>query len=295
MSPPPAQPSPDLAGLEQTAAALVRQVARDIVRPSLGGPQSKHHWMSHAQVFTVDDHRAGQELIKLFGESFPSHGQIVEDCDPVPGDGVHEWYIDPIDGSANHLRGIPYVAVTAGLMIDGEPVVGVVHDVVRDITFSAHRGGGARVHDDDGVRPTHIAETTALADAMVIAHLSRRGPLVCLPDVLQDVLWNTRKIRCMGSIALDLALLAAGEADLLVVGRGTPQRLLDIVGGMVVLSEAGGRIVTADGRPVSRETRTLVAGPPSICDEFVALMQRHDLEGWTADRAHPPHADERVD
>src|SRR4030095_15775601 len=97
----------------------------------------------------------------------------------------------------------------------------------------------------------------------LIAHLARRGPLVCLPGALPHMLWHVRKIRCMGSIALDLGLLAAGEADLLVVGRGSPQRMLDIVGGLVVLQEAGGAVMTAGGGPVTTETGTPLAGAPA--------------------------------
>lgn len=293
--PPPPPPTPssaalDLAAAEATARRIVEDVGETIVRPSMGGPLSDHHWRTHTQVHTVDDHEAGMALIESLRAAFPDHGLVVEDCDPVEGDGRHVWHVDPIDGSANHLRGIPYVSVTAGLVVDGEPVVGVVHDIVRDVTWSAHAGGGARVHDGDGVNPTAVASTAGLGDAMVIAHLSRRGPLVAMPGVLQDLLWNVRKIRCMGSIALDLGLLAAGEADLLVVGRGTPQRMLDILGGMVVLREAGGAVMTAAGGPVDETTRTLVAGPPDLCRAFVELMAGHDLEGWTSDRARRPDA-----
>ncbi|HZL99504.1 MAG TPA: inositol monophosphatase family protein [Planctomycetota bacterium] len=202
----------------------------------------------------------------------------------------------PIDGSANHLRGIPYVGMTAGLCLRGEPVVGVVHDLLRGITFSACAGGGVRRRGPlvgagpagGGPPEVRVSGTPRLRDAMLIAHLSRRGPLVCRPGALQHLLWHVRKIRCMGSIALDLALLAAGEADLLVVGRGSPQRLLDIVGGLVVLREAGGAVMTAAGTPVTGSTRTLVAGPEPLCRTFIELMAGYDLEGWTQEQAQPP-------
>ncbi|MHC4844780.1 MAG: inositol monophosphatase family protein [Planctomycetota bacterium] len=286
----PADSSSELEAMERIAAEHLRLVARKIVRPSFGGPRSEHTWLSHTQVHTVDDERAGAYLAELFARSFPGHGLVVEDRETIPGDGVYEWFIDPIDGSANHMRGIPYVSITAGLMRDGEPVVGAVHDLMRDVTLSASRGNGARLlNEDDEVEPVHVSDTSNLQDAMLIAHLSRRGPLVCIPDVLQHVLFNIRKIRCMGSIALDLALLAGGEADLLVVGRGSPQRMLDIVGGLVVVEEAGGAVMTAEGHPVSEKTRTLVAGPPELCRAFVALMERYDLEGWRHEDARPPN------
>jgi fructose-1,6-bisphosphatase/inositol monophosphatase family enzyme len=279
----------ELAAAERTAAEHLRRVAREIVRPSFGGPAGEHHWSSHTSVHTAADEKAGQALHEAFSRSFPGHGLVIEDRPRVPAPGPWEWLVDPIDGSANHLRGIPYVSLTAGLCRDGEPVVGVVHDPLRDRTWSAHVGGGAWMRDGDGApQPLRVSETPQLRDAMLIAHLARRGPLVSLPGVLQHLLWHVRKIRCMGSIALDLALLSAGEADLLIVGRGGPQRMLDIAGGLVVLREAGGAVMTANGQPVTSKTRTLIAGPPALCAALVELMADHDLEGWTQERAVPP-------
>ncbi len=284
----PHPPSPDLHAWERSAAQIVRQVAHALVRPSFGGPLADHHWATETQVHTHADEQAGAALEAALAARFPGHGLIVEDREPVPGDGRHVWYVDPIDGSANHLRGIPYVAVTVGLTLDDVPVVGVVHDLIRDVTLSASRGNGARALVEGQLTEIRIAATERLSDAMLIAHLARRGPLLGRPDALQRMLWNVRKIRCMGSIALDLALLATGEADLLVVGRGKPQRMLDILGGLVVLEEAGGKVCTASGDPVSPATRTLVAGPPALCDAFVELMAGDDLESWTSDLAAAP-------
>lgn len=287
MTRPPAPPL-DLAACAETAAAHLRAVAAELVLPSFGGVPSEHHWLDRTQVHTVDDAAAGADLARRFAASFPGHGLIVEDRPAVPGDGRHIWHVDPIDGSANHLRGIPYVSLSAGLEVDGVPVAGAVHDLIRGVTLSAHAGGGARRRDAAGtVTPAHVAPTARLADAILIAHLARRGPLVALPGVLPRVLWNVRKIRCMGSIALDFALLATGEADLLVVGRGGPQRMLDIMGGLAILREAGGAVMTCAGGPVSAGTRTLVAGPEPLCRAFVELVADFDMEGWTGDRAQP--------
>jgi len=274
--------------MEAVAAAHLRRVAEQIVVPGFGTGPGNHRWTSHTQVHTEDDARAGAALHELFAASFPEHGLVIEDREVVPGDGRHEWLIDPIDGSANHLRGIPYVSMTAGLRVDGEPVVGVVHDVVRDTTLGAHAGGGTTVHHGDPDPPLRVAPTRRLADAMTIVHLARRGPLMGRPGALATLLWGVRKIRCMGSIALDLALLARGEGDLLVVGRGRPQRQLDIAGGLVLLAEAGGAAMTARGEPFTDDSFTLVAGPRPLCEELVELMADHDLEGWTADQCVPP-------
>ncbi|HZJ73065.1 MAG TPA: inositol monophosphatase family protein [Planctomycetota bacterium] len=291
MQPPAPTDVAQLRRMEDVAATHLARVAAELVLPSFGGALGEHHWASHSQVHTAADARAGAALRERFRTSFPDHSLLIEDLPAIEASSDWRWYIDPIDGSANHLRGIPYVALTAGLCRNGEPVVGVVHDLLRGVTFSACAGGGVRRRLASGGAPTddvRVADTTTLRDAMLIAHLSRRGPLVCLPGALQHLLWHVRKIRCMGSIALDLALLAAGEADLLVVGRGAPQRLLDIMGGLVVLREAGGAVMTAAGTPVGDRTRTLVAGPEPLCRAFVELMAGFDLEGWRQEQAQPP-------
>lgn len=263
-------------------------MARELVAPTLGVGCEQSTWSSSTQVHTRHDAAAGEALHARFSQSFGGHGLVIEDRADVSGDGVHCWHVDPIDGSANHLRGIPYVSLTAGLLRDGQPVVGVIHDVLRNRTLVAHRGGGAQIVRDGVAHTLRMDSTKRLSDAMAIVHIARRGPLMGREGALQRLLWNVRKIRCMGSIALDLALVAAGEADLLVAGRGRPHRLLDVLGGLVVLQEAGGATVSADGLRLSLHAKTLVAGSPSLCAEFAELMANLDLEGFDASEAAPP-------
>ena len=229
--------SAELAAFEDRAAILVERVAEDVVRPGLGGPLSDHHWRTHTQVHTEDDRRAGEALARSFGEAFPGHGLVIEDRDEIPGDGRHRWFIDPIDGSANHLRGIPYVSVTAGLEIDGEAVVGVVHDIVRDVTWSATRGGGAFLND----RPITASDVTTLDDASVLADARLlEGPIWPEP-------WPVMRFEKRNAIAYRMALVAAGAFDAAIAL--TPKWDWDIAAGALIAEEAGGRVSDHHGRP----------------------------------------------
>lgn len=272
-----------LAAWSDVAAGHLRDVAAEVVWPAFGAG-GDHAWRTATQVHTETDAVAGEALAALFSRSFPGHGLVIEDREPLAGDGVHEWQLDPVDGSANHLRGIPYCALSAGLAVAGEPLVGVVHDLLRARTCQAHRGGGAWA---EGERLA-VSQVERLEDAMAIVHVARRGPLMGRPGALERLLWSVRKIRCMGSIAMDLALVAAGEADLLVAGRGRPQRELDILGGLVLVREAGGVALTAEGRPFDADSRTLVAGPEPLVAAFCERMADLDLEGWSGDQVQRP-------
>ena len=276
-----------LASYAATAARHLEQVAAEIVLPTLGRDDG-HHWASPTQVHTEADERAGAALAELFTASFPGHGLIIEDRDDAPGTGELTWFVDPIDGSANHLRGIPYVSLTAGLLRGEEPLLGVVHDLLRQSTLTAWTGAGATRSRDGRTEPLAVSSVDQLSDAMAVVHLARRGPIMGRDGALTRLLWSIRKIRCMGSIALDLALLAAGEVDIMVVGRGRPQRTLDILGGLVLVREAGGVALCADGQPFHLGSRTLVAGPEALCRQFCELMAEYDLEAWTSDMTRPP-------
>jgi myo-inositol-1(or 4)-monophosphatase len=269
-------------------ARHLREVANAMVLPTLGDQEGEEHWATSTQVHTIHDARCGAELERRFAASFPGHGLVVEDRESTPGDGVHEWYIDPIDGSANHLRGIPYVSLTAGLLRDGEPVVGVVHDVMRDTTLVAWSGGGAWRLRGGTTEPLVLDTSRRLEDAIAVVHVARLGPLLGRDGALAHLLWRVRKMRCMGSIALDLGMVASGESDMLVAGRGRPQRLLDILGGLIVLREAGGVALTAEGKPLDWDSRTLIAGPEPMCQQLVEAMAEFDLEGWRAEQAAQP-------
>lgn len=58
------------------------------------------------------------------------------------------WIVDPVDGTTNFVRGIPFWCLSAGLAIDGVPAVGVIYDPCQDEMFSAHKRGSAMLNSD---------------------------------------------------------------------------------------------------------------------------------------------------
>ncbi len=81
--------------------------------------------------------------------------------------GPRVWIIDPLDGTVNFVHGIPQVAVSVALWDNGEPVVGVVIDVIREEEFVAVVGTGARCND----RPIQVSNTAALKDSLLATGL----------------------------------------------------------------------------------------------------------------------------
>ena len=86
------------------------------------------------------------------------------------------WIVDPIDGTHNFLRGVPYWNVAIAYVEQGRPRIGVVYDPVNGELYRAERGGGAWRDDVSGGAKLHVAATSELAGAYVALGHHDRAP-----------------------------------------------------------------------------------------------------------------------
>jgi len=139
------------------------------------------------------------------------------------------WVVDPIDGTRDYLRGRPGWSVSVALIEDGMPLIGVLDAPARGEIWSAVRGGGAW---RNGVR-LQASERTNLIGARV--------PTDALPKADRDLVIVDKP----NSIALRIAMVAAGEADLVATARWGNE--WDIAAAALIASEAGAVITDALG------------------------------------------------
>ena len=147
------------------------------------------------------------------------------------------WVVDPIDGTRDYLRGREGWAVSIALVEDGQPVIAVLDSPARGAVFRAGAGQGARLN---GGR-IRAATRTDLAGARV--------PTDALPKTDRDLTMVYRP----NSIALRIAMVAAGEADLVATLRWGHE--WDIAAAVLIAREAGAEISDALGQPLAFNTR----------------------------------------
>jgi myo-inositol-1(or 4)-monophosphatase len=172
--------------------------------------------------------------------------------------------VDPLDGSTNADRGIPWFATSLCAVDRDGPRVALVVDLPHGRTFTAIRGGGASV---DGV-PLEPTRCTSVADAVV-------GISGLPPEPL-----GWRQFRALGAIALDLCAVAEGTLDG-YVDASTPSAhgAWDYLGGTLVCAEAGALVADALGRdltvldPTARRT-PVAAATPELLDALMAARRR---------------------
>ena len=125
---------------------------------------------------------------------------------PTSGRG-RVWIVDPLDGTINYANGIPFFCVSIGLVVDGRPTVGVIHDPTRHETFAATVDGPG--HAGHGP-PIHASDKDKLSDFVISMALNGRDGRARA---------RTRSARrsasrgTMGSAALALAYVANGRFD----------------------------------------------------------------------------------
>jgi fructose-1,6-bisphosphatase/inositol monophosphatase family enzyme len=173
--------------------------------------------------------------------------------------------VDPVDGSTNASRGIPWYAISLCAIDDEGPVAALVVNLASGMAFRAERGAGATVDD----RP--LAPSTKMAMNESLVALSGYPP--------QYLGWY--QFRALGAAALDLCAVAAGVVDAYIDCSWNAHGPWDYLGGVLVCREAGALVVDADGRDLVTleytDRRTPVAaGTQSLLDEAVAA--RHSLE-----------------
>jgi len=185
--------------------------------------------------------QASRPTDSIFGEEL---GSDAKDYGPQPG---RQWIIDPIDGTAGFLRGLPIWGTLIALVVDGTPVVGVVSAPALKKRWYAARGHGAWTTSTGSQTPTAISVSMvgALEDATVSYNSlpgwidDGRGEQV---QALATGAWRARAIGDFWSYMLvaEGSLDVAGEPDL---------KPFDMAALVPIVEEAGGRFSSLDGNP----------------------------------------------
>ena len=258
----------DLSALLEVADALA-DVADPITLRSFGSvvPARTKPDGSPVTAVDVEVERAVRDLL---ADLRPSDAVLGEEEGGHLDPSRISWVIDPIDATKNFLRGIPVFATLVGVVVDGQPVVGVVSAPALGQRWRAARGLGA-TRDGTAVRVSEIAE---VADAHVL-----HGGLdhhVALPDGwerlgrLATAAWRTRGF---GDFWGHL-LVAAGSAEVCV----EPQlSAWDVVAPACVVTEAGGRVTTWEGGSIV-SGGSVISSNGLVHDEVAAILTGRDAQ-----------------
>jgi myo-inositol-1(or 4)-monophosphatase len=206
-----------------------------------------------------------QELLRD-GEGWLSEESV---DDPIRLQRSRVWVVDPLAGTREFVKGIPEFCVSIGLVEDGRPVAGGIHNPATNETFVGAIDCGVTYNG----KPRQSSQRETLDGALVLASRSevKRGEWKPFENA-------GLMLRPMGSVAYKLALVSAGLAD--VTFTLTPKNEWDVVAGAALVKSAGGFVSTLEKTDLIANRRNpllsgLLACGPFLKDELLALIEPH--------------------
>jgi myo-inositol-1(or 4)-monophosphatase len=255
----------DLAKHARVFAQTLALEAAHLIQQAAGQPpdvefKSAGDWCS-ALDRSIEEH-----LRARIAQKYPEHGFLGEESAKTQVRDGLLWVIDPIDGSMNFLRGYPQYSVSIALLSDGEPIAACIVDPCRQEVFSAALHQGATLNG----KPMQVAQTEPLQRA-IAATVFPKPAAASMPDYLVQfdrVVSTLAGVRRSGSMALELAYLAAGRVD---VFWSHDMGSWDAAAGVLLIREAGGHVFTQDGL-IWHASRRIAAAAPQLASNWHQLL-----------------------
>lgn len=179
--------------------------------------------------------------------------------------------IDPVDGTANAVAGVPSCAFAGAIVFDGSITDAHISWLDSQRTISAHRTKNGVFEVSEPLATTRRQELAGASIAMLRPRPETR-------PAWNRVVEPTERLRVMGSSIIEGSLVAIGAVDAFADAGGDVHRLVDLLPLVPFVEHAGGVIIDSFGRPIefdtdmSRRWSGIVAATPSLADEIRSLI-----------------------
>lgn len=235
--------------------------AGELIRRGFGTTYTTTSKPGRQNYVTEFDHASEQCIIKLIKESYPSHGILAEESGLTIGkkNSSITWIIDPLDGTTNFSRNIPLFVVSIAAYDAEGPLCGVIYHPLTHELFTAEKGKGAYLNGN----LLQVSKTSAFSDVLLgigLPYDVEDNTIHCI-DHLTHFAKQGLTLRNLGSAALNLAYVAAGKFDGMVLNLLYPW---DVAAGMLLVHEAGGIVSDFYGTPLDASKPTSVLATNGI-------------------------------
>ena len=222
---------------------------------------------SPTDIVTRWDTASEEEIVSRLKNAFPDHGFLAEEAG-ASGSGRFLWIIDPLDGTKNFFRGLPVFAVSVALAVDREIVLGVVHDPVNRVNYTAIKGMGAFANGES----IRVSGRQHLHGAFLSTGFPhrRKQDMEAFLRSFKFFFNESLSVRRLGAAAIDLAHVASGIYDGFWEFGLYPW---DVAAGYILVKEAGGVMTDFHGKQNFLEPCSVLAGTPAVHGEMLKVLQ----------------------
>lgn len=219
-----------------------------------------------ANFATAADHAAEAEILRRLR----AHDRTIpilaeESADRKLRSAERLWVVDPLDGTLNFSRAIPFYCVAIGYVEDGTVRAAAIHAPRTNETFVAHEGGGATLN---GVRIS-VSTVARASEAFTVTSLAfraasnRSSRFVALNSIVS-------RLRVIGSAALEISYVACGKVDLFIHEGLSPW---DIAAAQLIAREAGAVVRSLKtGADATWDEPQVVIGNPKVVTDLLTKL-----------------------
>ncbi|MBL0715130.1 MAG: inositol monophosphatase [Desulfosarcina sp.] len=261
----------DLNHLKDVAVAAAYQ-AGTYIRSKLGHISQVVH-KGAIDLVTEVDHGSEERIVTILRSQFDDHAILAEERGREQGRPDRLWIVDPLDGTTNFAHGLKSCCVSIAFAADGEIQVGVILDPFAHELFVSLKGQGAYLNG----RPIGVSDVAAMTDSLLVTGFPyniREIMPTAMPRFTR-CLEGSQGIRRLGSAALDLCYVAAGRFEAFWEQNLRPW---DTAAGMLMVTEAGGRVTDFANRNFNPDGNTIIASNGKIHAPMLNLLQLKETE-----------------
>ena len=217
-------------------------------------------------IVTEVDFLSQQILIDGLTKALPGSGVIAEEG-KISHMQEFTWVIDPIDGTKNFVRGLPYFCINVALMHHDKVIAAVTYQPVTNEWFCAQKGQAVFLNE----KPCQLQQRWKQAGALVVVAdaMARHENFLNQVKGLFKNLGIDVRFRINGAVALDLAYVSAGMFDVVIFQN---LHWWDAAAGVLLVQEAGGWVSQYDGSMVDQQFKTLIAGDEQLCTMIMKCL-----------------------
>lgn len=247
----------------EEAGRLIERGYRDLSR-------IKVHEKGRGDFVSVIDQQSEQVIRQILQDKFPDHDILGEEFGGLSvASADYQWVIDPLDGTANFVHGLPHFAVSIALLKKGQPEVGLVYNPISDELFTAARGEGAFLNGQriraNTQRDSHKA---MIATGFPFKLPEQMGQQLAY---CQAVLEDFSDLRRLGAAALDLCYVACGRQDgFFELGLNA----WDMAAGVLIAQEAGCLVTDFGEEKAMLDNGTVVCANPYLHPLLIKSLRR---------------------
>ncbi|MDP4093221.1 MAG: inositol monophosphatase family protein [Bacillota bacterium] len=222
-----------------------------------------------ANYVTEIDFKVQDYLVKELSGILPGSNIITEESSQNQYDlSKPTWILDPVDGTANLMRGYRHSAISLALVIDKKPALGMIYNPFLNEMFIGDAGRGAYLNGNR----IKVSSASKLEDCIITfgttPYISRDKNTTI--KVLDRVFAKCQDLRRSGSAALDLAYVACGRIDAFFEICLQPW---DFAAGLLILEEAGGKITDmTGGKPELIKQGSILASNELVHEDLLGLF-----------------------